>query len=125
MNAQCYEVNINNLFIVKYLILIFVILIISDILITVYFVSTRSINLRSLYPPFFFFFFGFLRKLTDSLKLELGIKTTDLLNLNVKVDEYERINREILQENVLLKGKEEDHIKQVNIILRRCFFILK
>ena len=73
----------------------------------------------------FFLFLLFSRKVTDSLKLELGIKTTDLLNLNVKVDEYERINREILQENVLLKGKEEDHIKQVNIILRRCFFILK
>ena len=69
----------------------------------------------------FFLFLLFSRKVTDSLKLELGIKTTDLLNLNVKVDEYERINREILQENVLLKGKEEDHIKQVNIILRKYF----
>ena len=122
MDVQCYEVNITNIFIVKYLISIFVILIISDILITVYFVSTRSINLRSLYPSFFFFFFGFFRKLTDSLKLGLGIKTNDLLNLNVKVDEYERINREILQENVLLKGKEEEHhrnhLKIKNIFLK-------
>ena len=61
----------------------------------------------------FFFLFYFNRKFTDSLKLEVEGKTTELLKLNVKVDEFERKNAEIVQENILLKGKEEDHIKQV------------